>query len=256
MLGLTCVRTVWHVVRTVWHVVRMDRTVVGWASGRDGLIVRTADREPKSSIFHAVQSLLRVLWIVESLFTASSHTSDFVQNEAKILTSGIWYLEDFFSSLFGHLQTLLFLPFVLDYRKFLCVDFIYSVYTCPVETSRGVFYYCGLFILCLPLVPLRQKWGVYVWFGPSDFRPKMAKWGVCYFLCWMHPVFYCVLKFSRPDAPVPWSGCAKPVMEITCSGRASVWTIEPSCPDDVLIQERSLHENNRSIHFSSVSAPI
>jgi hypothetical protein len=49
-----------------------------------------------------------------------------------------------------------------------------------------------------------------------------------------------VLKFSRPDAPPPWSGRAKPVMEITCSGRASVQTIEPSRPDDVLIQERFL----------------
>jgi hypothetical protein len=74
-------------VRTVWQVVRTDGTVVRWASGRDGSIVRTADREQKSLIFHAVQSLLRVLWIVESLFTASLHTQViFVQNEAKILT--------------------------------------------------------------------------------------------------------------------------------------------------------------------------
>jgi hypothetical protein len=67
MLGLTGVRTVWHVFRT-------DGTVVRWASGRAGSIVLTADREPKSSIFHAVQSLLRELWIVESLFTSSLHT--------------------------------------------------------------------------------------------------------------------------------------------------------------------------------------
>jgi hypothetical protein len=50
----------------------------------------------------------------------------------------------------------------------------------------------------------------------------------------------CVLKFSRPDTPAPWSGRVKPVMEITCSGRASVRTIKPSRPDDVLIQERFL----------------
>jgi hypothetical protein len=50
------------------------------------------------------------------------------------------------------------------------------------------------------------------------------------------------MKFSRPDAPPPWSGHTKPVMEITCSGRASVRTIEPSRPDDVLIQERFLCE--------------
>jgi hypothetical protein len=67
MLGLTSVRTVWHVV---W----MDGTLVRCASGQDGSIVRTANREPKSSIFHAVQSLLRVLWIVESMFAASLHT--------------------------------------------------------------------------------------------------------------------------------------------------------------------------------------
>jgi hypothetical protein len=47
MLGLTGVRT--------------DGTVIRWASRRDGSIVRTTDREPKSSIFHAVQSLVRVL---------------------------------------------------------------------------------------------------------------------------------------------------------------------------------------------------
>jgi hypothetical protein len=82
MLGLIGVRTVWHVVRT-------NGSVVRWSSGRDGSIVRTADREPKSSIFHSIQSLLRVLWIVESLFTVSLHTSDFVQNEAKILTPWI-----------------------------------------------------------------------------------------------------------------------------------------------------------------------
>jgi hypothetical protein len=54
MLGLTGVRTVRHVVRT-------DGIVDRWASERDGSIVRTVDRELKSLIFHAVQSLLRVL---------------------------------------------------------------------------------------------------------------------------------------------------------------------------------------------------
>jgi hypothetical protein len=70
----------------------------------------------------------------------------------------------------------------------------------------------------------------------------------------------CVLKFSRPDAPVPWSRRAKPVMEITCSGRASVRTIKPSRPDDVLIQERFLHENFRKscrtvVHPDSHDSP-
>jgi hypothetical protein len=40
MLGLSGVRTVRHVVRT-------DGIVDRWASGRDGTIVRTADREPE-----------------------------------------------------------------------------------------------------------------------------------------------------------------------------------------------------------------
>jgi hypothetical protein len=52
-----------------------------------------------------------------------------------------------------------------------------------------------------------------------------------------------VLKFSRPDTPAPWSRRAKPVMEITCSGHASVRTIEPSRPDDVLMLERFLRKN-------------
>jgi hypothetical protein len=53
------------------------------------------------------------------------------------------------------------------------------------------------------------------------------------------------MKFSRPDAPALWSEHAKPVIEITCSGRAFVRTIEPSRPDDVLIQERFLRKNFR-----------
>jgi hypothetical protein len=44
-------------VRTVWHVVRTDGTVDRWASGRDGLIIRTADRE---------------LWISSDLQTLNS----------------------------------------------------------------------------------------------------------------------------------------------------------------------------------------
>jgi hypothetical protein len=71
-------------VRTGWHVVRTNGTVDRWASERDGSIVRTADKE--------LEFLLTCrLWIVESLFTASLHLSDFVQsqNEAKILTDSI-----------------------------------------------------------------------------------------------------------------------------------------------------------------------
>jgi hypothetical protein len=82
-------------VRTGWHVVQTDGTVDRWASGRDGSIIRTADRE--------LEFLLTCrLWIVESLFTASLHLSDFVQtqNEAKILT-GTSFLYWLFASRFS-----------------------------------------------------------------------------------------------------------------------------------------------------------
>jgi hypothetical protein len=42
MLGLSGVRKAWYVVHT-------DETVDRWASGRDGTVVQTADREPKFS---------------------------------------------------------------------------------------------------------------------------------------------------------------------------------------------------------------
>jgi len=62
-------------------VVRTDGTVDRWASGR-------LTGNLKSSIFFAVQNLLKMLLQVESMFTTSLHISDFVQtqNEAKILT--------------------------------------------------------------------------------------------------------------------------------------------------------------------------
>jgi hypothetical protein len=55
MLGLNGVRTVRHIV---WKDGAVDR----WVSGRDGSIVRTADREPE--IFWLVD---RIFWIAESL---------------------------------------------------------------------------------------------------------------------------------------------------------------------------------------------
>jgi hypothetical protein len=70
ILGLTAIRTIWHVVRTGW----LDRPD-GWQG---------------TEIF-AVQSLLRELWIVKSLFTASFHIQVILsktQNEPKILTKG------------------------------------------------------------------------------------------------------------------------------------------------------------------------
>jgi hypothetical protein len=83
MLGLTSVRTVWHVVRT-------DGTVVRWASGRDGSIVWMTDREPKSSIFSgSAKSSKSALKSGIPVYSTFTHTSDFVQNEAKRLTGVI-----------------------------------------------------------------------------------------------------------------------------------------------------------------------
>jgi hypothetical protein len=50
----------------------------------------------------------------------------------------------------------------------------------------------------------------------------------------------CVLKNCRPDVHPPWSGRAKPYMEITCNGRATVRTSVSHRPDAGLKQERFL----------------
>jgi len=76
------------------HVVRTDGTVDRWASGWDDTSSGRLTGNLKSSIFFAVQSLLKMIWQVESLFTTSLYISDFVQtqNEAKILTFSVTYL--------------------------------------------------------------------------------------------------------------------------------------------------------------------
>jgi hypothetical protein len=48
----------------------------------------------------------------------------------------------------------------------------------------------------------------------------------------------CVLKINRPDGHPPWSGRAKPYMEITCSGRATVQTTMSHRLDAAIKQER------------------
>jgi hypothetical protein len=101
--------------------------------------------------------------------------------------SRIWYLEDLCSSLLGHLQTLLYFPIVLDFRMFLSVDFIYFVYPCLVETSRGSIFITMVFlILCFTLCPFETKRGSIFYLDwecisnrSSDFCPRMAKGGVC-----------------------------------------------------------------------------
>jgi hypothetical protein len=71
--------------------VRTDETVERWASERDNTSSRRLTGNLKSYIFFAVQSLLKMLWQVKFMFTASLHISDFVQtqNEVKILTVSI-----------------------------------------------------------------------------------------------------------------------------------------------------------------------
>jgi hypothetical protein len=68
-------------VRTVWHIVRAYGVVDRWASGRDDT--------SSGWLTGNFEILLTSLWIVESLFAASLHISDFVQtqNDAKILTN-------------------------------------------------------------------------------------------------------------------------------------------------------------------------
>jgi hypothetical protein len=45
-------------LRTVWYVVQMDGTVDRWASGRDGTVVRMADREPTFLTVESSETLL------------------------------------------------------------------------------------------------------------------------------------------------------------------------------------------------------
>jgi len=75
----------------------------------------------------------------------------------------IWYLEDFCWA-----TCRLFSIFIL-----FCIlerPCLWTLYTLVLLRHQwGVFYYCGLFLLCLPFVPLRQKWGVYVSFGPGMY---------------------------------------------------------------------------------------
>jgi hypothetical protein len=60
-------------IRTEWHVVRTDGTVDKWASGRDGSIVRTADKELKifclESSAESFESVLNSEIPVYSIFT-------------------------------------------------------------------------------------------------------------------------------------------------------------------------------------------
>jgi hypothetical protein len=68
-------------VWTVWHIVRTDGTVDRWAFGQNDTSSGWLTGNRKSSDLQAVQNLLKHFWIVESLWKASLHTSDFVQSK-------------------------------------------------------------------------------------------------------------------------------------------------------------------------------
>jgi len=60
-------------------------------------------------------------------------------------------LEDFCSSLLGHLQTLLYFPIDLDFRMFLSVD-IFTLFTLVLlRHLGGVIFVCFLITLFYPL---------------------------------------------------------------------------------------------------------
>jgi hypothetical protein len=68
-------------------------------------------------------------------------------------------LGGFLFPLLGHLQTLLYFPIVLDFKTFLSVDFVYSVYPCTVETSRGSILLLWSFYILFTLCPFVTKRG-------------------------------------------------------------------------------------------------
>jgi hypothetical protein len=69
--------------------------------------------------------------------------------------------------LLGHLQTLLFFPSVLDFRTSLYVDFVYSIYPCSIETSRGSILLLWSFYTLFTLCPFETKMGsiCLIWTG-------------------------------------------------------------------------------------------
>jgi hypothetical protein len=91
-------------------------------------------------------------------------------------------LEDFCSSLLGHLQTLLYFPIVLDFRTFLSMDIITLFTFVLLRHLGGVIFVWFFFLLCFTLCPFVTKRGSnfyldrdYIFNRPSDFCPRMAK---------------------------------------------------------------------------------
>jgi hypothetical protein len=79
-------------------------------------------------------------------------------------------LQEFLFLSFGPLTDSSLVSYCFGFENiFLSVDFIYFVYPCSVETSRGSILFLWSFsYFVLPFVPLRQKGRVFV-----SFRPEM-----------------------------------------------------------------------------------
>jgi hypothetical protein len=83
----------------------------------------------------------------------------------RYLISRIWYLEDFCSSLLGHLQTFLYFPIVLDFRKFMSMDIITLFTLVLLRPLGGVIVVWFFSLLYFTLCPFATKRGSNFWFG-------------------------------------------------------------------------------------------
>jgi hypothetical protein len=78
-------------------------------------------------------------------------------------------LEDLCSSLLGHLQTFLYFPIVLDFRKFLSVDIITLFTLVLLRRLRGVIFIPNCFTTLFYLCPFVTKRGSNFYFGPGMY---------------------------------------------------------------------------------------
>jgi hypothetical protein len=92
-----------------------------------------------------------------------------LQISLRYLISRIWYLEDLCSSLLGHLQTFLYFPIVLDFRKFMSVDIITLFTQVLLRPLGGVIVVWFFSLLCFTLCPFVTKRGSNFWFGPGMY---------------------------------------------------------------------------------------
>jgi hypothetical protein len=77
-------------------------------------------------------------------------------------------LEDFCSSLLGHLQTLLYFPIVLDFKTFLFADIITLFTLVLLRHLGGVIFVWFFFLIYFTLCPfVTKKKGSNFLFGPG-----------------------------------------------------------------------------------------